>query len=194
MTELVFFLEEPSAREMLDGLLPRLGLEDIVPRYIVFEGKQDLEQKSERRLRGYRAPNALFVVVRDQDAQPDCTIIKRRLKECCRRAGRETTLIRIAYKELESFYLADLNAVEQGLGIAGIAKKQNSSRYRAPDQVVSPKRELIGLTKGEYQPIAGSRAIAPCLDPANGRSPSFRNLVAGIRRLVQTATSGEDDP
>ena len=45
MIELVFLLEEPSAKAMIEGILPQLILEsDLVIRYIVFEGKQDLEK------------------------------------------------------------------------------------------------------------------------------------------------------
>ena len=93
--------------------------------------------------------------------------------------------MRIACKELESFYLADLDAVERGLGIPGIAKRQQESKYREPDKFISPKQELRRLTKNVYQPRSGSRAIAPYLDLGNSRSPSFRNLVQGIRRLVE---------
>ena len=39
MTQLVIFLEEPSEKEMLKGLLPRFLPENIYPIYIVFEGK-----------------------------------------------------------------------------------------------------------------------------------------------------------
>ena len=41
MNTLVFLLEEPSAKEMLKGILPRLLPEHIQPQFIVFEGKQD---------------------------------------------------------------------------------------------------------------------------------------------------------
>ncbi len=58
---LVFLLEEPSAREMLKGLLPRVLPAAVQPRYVVFEGKQDLEKNMIRRLRGWRAPNSVFV-------------------------------------------------------------------------------------------------------------------------------------
>ena len=71
---LVFFLEEPSAREMLKGLLPRVLPDVISFRYLVFEGKQDLEKNIVRRLRGWRAPNSVFIVLRDQDAG-DCSAI-----------------------------------------------------------------------------------------------------------------------
>ncbi len=53
---LVFFLEEPSVREMLKGLLPRVVPHVTTVTYIVFEGKQDLDKNVVRRLRGWRAP------------------------------------------------------------------------------------------------------------------------------------------
>jgi len=58
----VIFLEEPSAREMLKGLLPRLLPEGPIPRYVVFEGKQDLEKGLPGKLRGWKAPDTLFVL------------------------------------------------------------------------------------------------------------------------------------
>lgn len=186
MTELVFFLEEPSAAAMLEGLLPKLIPADVVPRYITFEGKQDLERQLVKRLRGYLNPNALFVVMRDQDAHPDCKVTKEKLMKLCRQAGRNAVLVRIACRELESFYLADLRAVEQGLGLSGIAAQQQTRKFRDPDRLPSPKEELRTLTRHRYQPVGGSRAIGPCLDPENSRSRSFRNLVLGIRRHVKT--------
>lgn len=59
--------------------------------------------------------DAHFIVMRDQDSG-DCYQIKDRLLNLSREAGRPNALVRIACKELESFYLGDLNAVEQGLG------------------------------------------------------------------------------
>lgn len=186
MKELVFFLEEASAAAMLEGLLPKLIPDDMVPRFVTFEGKQDLERQLVKRMRGYRNPNALFVVMRDQDAHPNCKIVKRNLAKRCGQAGRTGVLIRIACRELESFYLADLRAVEQGLGLSGIAARQQTRKFRDPDRLQSPKVELKTLTKLRYQQVEGSRAIGPCLDLENGRSRSFRNLVLGIRRLVGT--------
>ncbi len=186
MRELVFFLEEASAAAMLEGLLPSLIPAEVVPRYIIFEGKQDLESQLVRRLRGYRNPNARFVVMLDQDSHPDCRKIKQRLKGLCDQAERSGVLIRIACRELEAFYLADLQAVERGLRLTGIAAKQKNSKFRAPERLTSAKQELRALTNNRYQPVAGSRAIGPYLDLENVRSCSFRNLVSGIRRLVET--------
>ena len=190
MKELVFLLEEPSARAMLEGLLPRLGVALPATRFMVFEGKSDLERQVTRRIRGYLNPEARFIVVRDQDAAPDCRSVKARLAEMCRAGGRPEALVRIFCRELESLYLADLSAVERALGIPGLADRQREARFRAPDAVVSPSRELATLTRGRYQKIGGSRAIGPLLDVDNARSPSFRALVSGIRRLCSDAPEG----
>ena len=184
--EIVFLLEEPSAAAMLEGLLPKVIPADLFPRYITFEGKQDLERQLVKRLSGYRNPHALFVVMRDQDSQPDCKAIKRDLKKLCAKAKRTAALVRIACQELEAFYLADLAAVEQGLGLSGIASQQDKRKFRDPDKIVSPKEELKRLTKQRYQQVEGSRAIGQCLDPNNRRSRSFMHLVSGIRKLVAT--------
>ena len=184
MKELVFLLEEKSAKAMLENMLPRILHPDISPRFIPFEGKQDLEKQMPKRLRAYINPQARFIVLRDQDNAPDCLVLKARLVGQCQQAGQaEKTLVRIACKELEAFYLADLRAVEQGLAIDKLASKQVSKKFRNPDRLGSPSKELGVLTHGEYQKVSGSRAIGKFLDPTNERSPSFRNLVTAIRRM-----------
>ncbi|MDI6451446.1 DUF4276 family protein [Anaerobaca lacustris] len=186
MSELVFLLEEPSAQAMLEGLLPRLLPQGLPVRYIVFEGKSDLEAQLVRRLRYYRVPNARFVILRDKDVA-DCRQIKGGLVEKCQQARRHNALVRIACHELESWYLADLAAVERALEINGLAGKQDKSKYRTPDALVNPAQELSKLTGQRYQKVGGSRAIGPHLDLGNTRSRSFSVFVAGIRRLVAAA-------
>ncbi|HCB13426.1 MAG TPA: hypothetical protein DEP36_07660 [Gammaproteobacteria bacterium] len=183
MSEWVFFLEEASARAMLEGLLPRIAPQCVDVRYIVFDGKQDMEKQLVRRMRDYRNRGARFFVIRDQDSG-DCLAIKERLQQFCADAGRPNTIVRIVCRELESFYLADLAAVEYGLGIAGIAKRQKNQKFRTPDRLGSPSQELIALTKGRYQKIGGSRAIAPHLDINNTRSHSFKMLVEAIQSMA----------
>ena len=184
MKELVFLLEEESARAMLEGLLPRILPAGVHPRFIPFEGKQDLEKQLVKKLRGYLNPHACFIILRDQDSHHDCIALKERLLDLCRKAGRQNVLIRIACREMESFYLADLAAVESGLGLSRLQGLQNTRKFRAPDYLGSPSHELTVLTKGKYQKVGGSRAIAPYLDIDNARSASFRALVTGIIRVA----------
>lgn len=184
MRTIVFFLEEPSAKEMLKGLLPKIISHDFQPKYIVFSGKQDLEKNLIKSLRGWLQPDSLFVVMRDQDAG-DCVAVKDKLLGLCNQTGRDNVLIRVACRELESFYLGDLRAVERGLKLSGVASRQEKSKFRTPDTLANPVQELTRLTENRYQKVSGSREIALHLDPDNNKSKSFNNLVAGIRRLVK---------
>ncbi len=182
--EIVFLLEELSARALLESLLPRVLSAEAGFRLVHFAGKQELEKQLERKIRGYQNPQARFLVLRDQDSFPNCVDLKNRLLALCRASGRQSAcLVRIACTELETFYLADLQAVEQALDLKGLASQQLSNKFRVPDRLGSPSHELRTLTRKRYEKVAGSRAIGHCLRLDNDRSASFHHLVAGIRRL-----------
>jgi hypothetical protein len=185
MNELVFFLEEESAKVLLEQILPRLipAGSQINPRFIVFDGKQDLEKQLPRKLKGYLNQRARFIVMRDQD-RSDCKNAKRDIAKLCKLAGRPDATIRIACHELESFYLGDLRATESGLNLSGLASKQDKSKFRDPDRLVSPSQELEKLTGKRYQKVAGSRAIAPHLNLQENRSRSFNHLIQAIRKAA----------
>lgn len=190
MKELVFLLEEQSAKALLESLLPRILDTSIEFRLIDFEGKQDLEKQMVRKLRGYLNPQARFIVMRDQDAVPNCLVIKQHLIAKCEEAGRQSVaLVRIACHELESFYLADLAAVGAALKICGLAKQQGSAKFREPDVLQNPSKVLDDLTKGKYSKVSTSRIIGKHLDVNNERSSSFKNLLLGIRRMEQELLS-----
>lgn len=181
--ELVFCLEEPSAKAMLQGLVPRL-LPDVEPRYIVFEGKQDLEKRLPIRLRAWQNPEARFLVMRDQDSG-DCRQIKQRLVTLCANAGRPDTIVRIACHELESFYLGDLSAVARTIGPAHLAKQQTKAKYRNPDRLNNAAQELKRIAT-HYQKLSGSRALGPMLALEGNHSQSYNQLLAGIKRLAES--------
>ena len=120
MKHLVFLLEEPSAKDLLEGLLPRLLPTDMFVYYLVFEGKQDLEGQLVRKLRGWRRPESAFVVLRDQDAA-DCRVVKERLTKLVAESARQPALVRVACKELESWVVGDWQAVAQAFGRPNLA-------------------------------------------------------------------------
>jgi hypothetical protein len=183
MITLVFFLEEPSAKEMLNGILPMILPEDIVPRFVVFEGKQDLEKQMVRKLRLWNIPNSRFFILRDQDSG-DCRKIKRNLMEKCNEANRPNAIVRIACHALESFYLGDLSAVDKGFNMSNLSKLQNKRKYREPDNLANPDQELMILTKKRYQKISGSRAISRYMNLENNLSHSFNVLVKAIQGVL----------
>jgi len=193
MTELVCLLEEPSAQAMLEGLLPRILPASITVRYIVFEGKQDLDKQLVRRLRCYLVPTAKFVILRDKDGA-DCHEVKKVLQQKCKEANKQDALIRIACHEIESWYLADLQAVETGIDIKNLAKKQSAAKYRNTDRVANAADELKRLTSGIYQKVGGSRSIGPHLDLSNTRSQSFAVFVSGLRKIFPLQQDSPHSP
>jgi len=179
MNNLVFFLEETSAREMLKGLLPRLLPDSISPTYVVFEGKQDLEKRLPRKLRSWLDPRADFIVLRDKDGA-DCKAVKQNLRKICTDAGKPETVIRIACTELESWYLGDLQAVESAFAINGLAKMQNKKKFRNPDNLANAAEEMKKITNKKYQKISGSRAMGPKLGINDNQSGSFNVFLRSI--------------
>ena len=182
MKRLVIFTEEESAKALLNQLLPRLLPRGVTYHCIAFEGKQDLEKQLPIKLRGWRHPNTQFLIMRDQDLG-DCKSIKKDLQCICRKAGKPNILIRIVCRELESWFLADLAAVEAALDLPGLAKQQDKAQYRKPDRLPVPSKELRKITRERYQKVSGSRAIGNYLDLENTRSTSFRHFVLGVRRM-----------
>lgn len=134
-------MEEESAKVLLQAIIPKVFNPAPTCRFVVFEGKQDLEKRLVGKLKSYLIPNAKFVVLRDQDSG-DCVEIKSTLKSKCAEGNHPVTLVRIACRELERWYLADLKAVSDGLGIAGLPRLQEKRRFRNPDNVHSPARAL----------------------------------------------------
>lgn len=184
MKELVFLVEGESERFLLDAFLPRVLPEGIGHRVIPFEGKQDMEKRMAKRIKGYLNPQARFIVLRDQDSHADCVALKGALLARCVGTGREAhCLVRIACTELETFDLADLAAVAAAFDLPGLARQQQQRKFRDPDRLGSPSRELRTLTKNRYEKREGSRRIGQHLALDNTRSPSFGHLVSGIRRL-----------
>ena len=168
---------------MLEGILPQILPGGIGYRCVVFEGKQDLEKRLPKRLRGWQhIEETKFIVLRDQDSA-DCRLIKQRLIEICREAGRPETLVRIACRELESFYLGDLAAVGQAFDKANLGKQQKGKKFRNPDMLSNPVQELQKLVP-DYQKLSGSRKIASQMKIDANRSESF-NIVE-INSVVYT--------
>ena len=69
-------------------------------------------------------PESRFVVLCDQDSA-DCRTVKKGLVRKCHDAGKDKAFVRIACRELESWYLGDLTAVEAGLGIKNLSRLQD---------------------------------------------------------------------
>lgn len=183
MIQLVFMVEEPSMANVLEIIVPKIITDpDVFFKVIVFEGKQDLEKQFVRRMKGWLNTDARFMIIRDKDSG-DCMQIKENLLKLAQDIDKPK-LVRIICHELETFFIGDLQAVEQSqITKKKVAQLQQKSKYRDPDSLANAKQEFKKICK-EYQPIAGSRAISPYLDIDNNLSHSFNVLVSGIKTLA----------
>ena len=181
MNRVVFLLEEPSMKELLESLLPRVfpNMEFLC---IAHEGKTDLEKSIPRKLRAWREPGVQFVVMQDKD-RSDCVTIKQKLVTLCADAGRPDTLVRIVCHELESWYLGEPDALADAFGneqLRGIGRR---ARFRDPDSVQQPSREIKRLVP-EFQKVSGARRMSEFLSRERNTSTSFQVLLSGLDRVL----------
>lgn len=185
---MVFLLEDLSMKALLEGLLPRLLPEGVPFLLIPHEGKADLDRSIPKKLRAWQDPNARFVILRDQD-NADCIALKKQLLDVCNAIPDRRVLVRIACKEVESWYLADFAALDRVFA-SSLTGSQNKRKYRDPDQIVRPSKEVAKLVPS-FGKVSGARLLGGHLALENERSTSFRQFVTGIRSLVSVDVSAE---
>ena len=158
---LVFMVEEPSMKELLEVMLPKILPDNFeTPIIIPHSGKSDLAKSIPIKLRSWQNPKDKFIIVHDQDSS-DCIKLKADLLSLCKNS-RNNCLIRIVCNELESWYFGDLNAVSLAYG-EDYVLLSNKRKYRVPDKLKNAKEELRKLIPA-YQPISGAKKIAVHMD------------------------------
>ena len=181
--KLVFLLEEPSMKYLLDELLPRILPENVEFQTIPHKGKQALERSIPRKLRGWNEPGDIrFVILHDQDTK-DCIKLKQDLVSLCADTGK-LFLVRIACQEMESWYFGDVNALALAYNRPKLRQISSQRKYRTPDDIPAPKEELYKLIP-EHQQIAGAKRVAPYMTIESNTSVSFQQFISGICRFVQ---------
>lgn len=182
MSELVVLTEEPSACDLLEGVLPRILPAHWRFRCIPYEGKQDLERRGPRLIRAWRTPGAFFLILRDQDSG-DCRAVKRVLLEKFAGEVERPLMVRIACRELEAWILGDLESFAEEFRAPTAAKAGGQARFRDPDLLGSPVQELRRFAP-DYQKRDGARRMGVRLDPGRNLSGSFQAFCSGVLRMV----------
>ncbi len=181
--KLVFLLEEPSMKYLLDGILPKILPNDILFQTIAHNGKRDLEKSIPRKLRGWNEPGDVrFIIVHDQDTK-DCIILKKHLLQLCENIGRRV-LVRISCQEMEAWYFGDMDAVSRAYDRPRLVSYGQKNKYRIPDRISFPKEELRKILP-EYQQISSAKRIAPFMDVEHNTSVSFQQFVKGVKRIAE---------
>lgn len=199
---LELLVEEPSMEAFLGTLLPRLL--PVGRTFVVhpFQGKDDLLDKLEARLRGYShwlPENWRIIVVVDRD-DDDCLALKQRLETMAASAGLRSRssedaepwqlVNRIAIEELEAWYFGEWTAVRSAYPRVS-ADIPGQRRFRDPDAVAGGTWETFervlqrfGYFKTGLRKQEAARAIAAHMNPDLSRSHSFTKFYEAIVEAV----------
>lgn len=200
---LEFLVEEPSMEAFLSGLLPRMLPDDRTFEIHSFQGKQDLLQKLETRLRSSAKwlPDTWRVVVvvdRDDD---DCRELKQKMEHFAERAGLRSRsrwpscwqlVNRIVIEELEAWYFGDWDAVRAAY--PKVSKNvPNKVRYHDPDAVAGGTWEALekilqkgGYFKGGLAKMEVAQTLGQRLDPYRCKSRSFACFRGAVLEALQS--------
>ena len=147
--------------------------------------KRQLLHQLPAKLRGYAksAPDAVVLVVVDADKTPCAQLLaalNTMLSQLNPRPAR--VLFRLAIEETESWFIADIPAIQKAFPKAKVA----ALKKLQPDAVVGAWERLaeaIGSTGSSgTDKRRWSEQISPHLDLANPRSPSLGKFISGVAR------------
>jgi hypothetical protein len=181
MKHIVFLVEEPSMKNFLNALLPRVLPDNITYDILDHEGITDLERSIPRKLRAYNMPGyeLYFIILRDQHGG-DCLEVKRNLQRLC--MWMPDVIIRIVCKELEAWYLGDLAALEKAFECRNLAQKQLTRIYREPDKLTNAADLMRQLIPGFVKSHAVK--IVPWMELEQNCSKSFQVFLATLNRII----------
>ncbi|MDN4165336.1 DUF4276 family protein [Cytophagales bacterium LB-30] len=184
--------EEPSMENFLKVILPKILPNGYVLGVNCFirphEGKSNLRKSIPIKLKAlaYYKQKVKVLIIHDQDSN-DCLKLKMDLINLCGKDCPLPILIRIACKELENWYLGDLNALESVYPETKATKYSGSSKFRNPDKVFG-SFEIEKMSKNFSKSYA-SREIPKYMDLSNNKSQSFNHLIKGLKSFLATSSN-----
>ena len=139
MARIEILVEEPSMKEFLTILLPKIidNQWNLNENYFIrsFEGKNDLQKNIPSKVKflsNWNHEAVGIIILQDQDSS-DCKILKKKLINICTQNGDCPKLVRIICRELESWYLGDFVAVNKAYPNFKYRNYINKCKFRIPD-------------------------------------------------------------
>jgi len=181
-------VEEPSMKHFLGNILPLILPEGIYLNRNCFirphEGKQHLRKEIPKKIKAYKRSRipVKVVIIQDQDSS-DCKLLKADLTHLVNVSGPLPHLIRIACRELEAWYLGDMDAIEHVYPKFKAEKYRNWEKFRDSD-LCNASDELKKIIP-DFQKGVASREISKYLNIQKNRSTSFHHLISGLKSFIE---------
>lgn len=153
--ELIFLLEERSAKRVLNILLKKLLPEGTTWKCIPHSGKSDLRRS---------IPIVMQALCRQSKHQHPFSIC-------------------IACKELEAWYWGDLDAVARAFPGFKPDKVRNRAHYRSADTIQNPANELARHI-GQFSKSHASQEVPKYMDTAANTSLSFCYFIKSMKKIA----------
>jgi hypothetical protein len=183
------FTEEPSIKYVLEEIIYKLNLVENQFRIYPHQGKNDLITALKKTLPSIsRIPDSKILITIDQDKN-DCILLKNEIQQIIELQCVCDFKIRIICRELESWYLGDMNAIENAFPRFKSENYKNKSYYRNVDKIFSPNLEVLKIIP-EYKQykrlpkIEVAKRISPFLELEGNKSSSFNNTIKAIKFLL----------
>ncbi len=187
-TVIEILTEEPSMEYFLRGLLPRILPGDYAVDINCFirphEGKSDLKRSIPRKMKAYPryGYHVKVLIIHDQDSN-DCIALKKSLVDLLDGSS-IPTIIRIACRELENWYLGDFYSLQMLFPNIKAEHQSAKSKFRNPDNLTGSD-EIEHLAKN-FSKTETARLIGHIIDIENNRSNSFRQFITGLTKLIES--------
>ncbi len=198
-----FLVEELSAKEALQNLLPIILGQDIAFDIHPYGGKRDLLTKLPARLRGYSnwLPSDWKIVVLIDGDNEDCLHLKAKLETIAAQAGLSTKssipenkpfqiLNRLAIEELEAWFFGDVKAIVSAYPRVPCNLAQQV-KFRNPDAISGGTWEALervlqkaGHHQGGLEKLRAAREISKYMTPKENRSQSFQMFRNGLEQMI----------
>ena len=184
-----FLVEEYSMKVFLEILLPRILPEEIRINEHYFlrahEGKSDLKKSIPQKVRAFNNAGTPvgIVILQDQDSN-DCVVLKNELVSLCEIPNNNVKcMVRIVCRELEAWYLGDMDAIQMAYPKFAAYKYKNKAKFRYPDNsnAYDEMRKIMPF----FQKVEGARKISPHINITKNRSPSFHQFVTGLKTFFE---------
>lgn len=183
------FTEEMSSKIVFEGLLKKILPESIQYKIYPHQGKQDLEKALKTTIPTIsKIPNSKILITVDQNSK-ECTQVKKEIERIVAKNCYSQYLIRIICRELECWYLGDLDACTKVYPKFCFQKYQSKKKFRNVDLISNAPKILIKIIpelKGrKYLPkVDIAKRISPYLNIKSNRSISFNNFITGLNKLL----------
>ncbi|MFN9302294.1 MAG: hypothetical protein ACK6DA_05925 [Candidatus Kapaibacterium sp.] len=189
MKTLHIFTEEQSAKNVFETIVPPLLPDGVTLRVYQHQGKQDLEKAIVTAIPSIsKIPGSVILITQDQDNE-DCKVVKKKIVDLLDNKCVCIYFVRIVCRELESWFLGDLRAIQKAYPRFKHENYINRTDFKNVDAISKPNNYLLIIIpeysgREKLPKLEASERISKCLDIHNNTSESFNQTLSAIRRLI----------